>query len=393
MRYNIYYSPVRYKQVAVDSGEEEEERATVLISTRGEESETVVPGEGLVTTAPIASSTPSHPTEAEGDVRRVVPATPVTETGDTFVTPAALLVQLLAYWDGSGDVSWQEGRGADGEWDNSLTALLPPVNPTRRITFWPYQADRPPRVVALGEGGEEAPPPNPDLEEFLRDHPPAPVPPEWQSPEDESRRTATNAEPQDTTTAPAHTQRWGGLQSRTKYKEKARGEANATRPPPDGEMGYYTRAERTPPSAGRPRETRDSRQGRPPSAARVLGSPLEDPSDAPPVWLPWWFVTGREPNRLERWAAFLLPPLSMGEEFAATGGDISSRLRVVGPDTYDVIASVTTRYRLLTARRRRTPGSARKVSCRSYTYNQISDRDVRPARVEEGGPVQVPHRK
>ena len=64
-------------------------------------------------------------------------------------------------------------------------------------------------------------------------------------------------------------------------------------------------------------------------------------------------------NRLERWAAFLLPPISMGEEFAATGGDVSSRLRVIGPGTYDVIASITTRYRLLQDERRPRP---RKVS-------------------------------
>ena len=66
--------------------------------------------------------------------------------------------------------------------------------------------------------------------------------------------------------------------------------------------------------------------------------------------MPWWFVGGREPNRLERWAAFLLPPLSMGEDFSASGGQVTSSLTVIGPDLYDVVASVRTRYRL---RRRR----------------------------------------
>ena len=62
--------------------------------------------------------------------------------------------------------------------------------------------------------------------------------------------------------------------------------------------------------------------------------------------MPWLAVRDREPNRLERWAAFLLPPLHMGDEFASTGGDLTSRLRVVGPGVFDVIASVVTRYRL-----------------------------------------------
>ena len=62
--------------------------------------------------------------------------------------------------------------------------------------------------------------------------------------------------------------------------------------------------------------------------------------------MPWWPVEGRHPDRLERWAAYLLPPLAgMGPDFVAVGGDASSNLRVLSRDEFDVIASITTRYR------------------------------------------------
>ena len=65
------------------------------------------------------------------------------------------------------------------------------------------------------------------------------------------------------------------------------------------------------------------------------------------VWMPWWTVEGRRPNRMERWAAHLLPPLNMGPEFGATGGEAGSRLRVNDDASFDVIQEVTTRYRQL----------------------------------------------
>ena len=56
---------------------------------------------------------------------------------------------------------------------------------------------------------------------------------------------------------------------------------------------------------------------------------------------------------MERWAAYLLPPLNMGEEYGAVGGEVQANLRVVSGDVYDVISTVTTRYRRSRALRER----------------------------------------
>ena len=65
--------------------------------------------------------------------------------------------------------------------------------------------------------------------------------------------------------------------------------------------------------------------------------------------MPWWTVTGREPTRMERWAAYLLPPLNMGEGYIPVGGRVSASLDVLEGGTYEVVSSVTTRYRAVRA--------------------------------------------
>ena len=64
----------------------------------------------------------------------------------------------------------------------------------------------------------------------------------------------------------------------------------------------------------------------------------------PSQWMPWWPVVDRGPNRLERWASHMLPPVDMGPEFEASTGEAESRIRVVRPYVFDVYRATTTRY-------------------------------------------------
>ena len=130
----------------------------------------------------------------------------------------------------------------------------------------------------------------------------------------------------------------------------SRPQHSASRPPPqpspsgrppmgrwgayDGPAGLGSSFRRTPPSSRRP------------------SRPLP-PKDYETIWMPWWTVRGRGPTRMERWAAYLLPPLNMGEDYGAIGGEVQANLRAINADVFDVISTVTTRYRRSAALRER----------------------------------------
>ena len=82
--------------------------------------------------------------------------------------------------------------------------------------------------------------------------------------------------------------------------------------------------------------------------------------------MPWWTVRGREPDRMERWAAYLLPPLQMGDNYVAVGGDATARLHAIDSEVYEVISSVVTRYRRTRA--------ARERALRHFRLSQVSYR-------------------
>ena len=63
--------------------------------------------------------------------------------------------------------------------------------------------------------------------------------------------------------------------------------------------------------------------------------------------MPWLTVHGRDPDRLERWATYLLPPNDMGQGYDSVAGDVSSRLRVLDARTFEVEASIVTLYHRL----------------------------------------------
>ena len=123
------------------------------------------------------------------------------------------------------------------------------------------------------------------------------------------------------------------------------GDYPASPQPSSRTVGPGSSFRHTPPSAHRSRLP--PRGPRATDGPRAAGAPLRTPrhKDYDTVWLPWWTVRGREPTRMERWAAYLLPPLEMGEEYDAVGGEVGANLHVIDATTYDVVSSVVTRYR------------------------------------------------
>ena len=119
-----------------------------------------------------------------------------------------------------------------------------------------------------------------------------------------------------------------------------------------GTVGPGSSFRRTPVSAQRGRVPRFTT---PPSTPPV-------PSYTEAAEMPWFTVHGREPTRMERWAAFLLPPREMGPELSTVAGDATSRLRVLDAHTFEVISTVVTRYHRLRGQQARRPDQVSEIS-------------------------------
>ena len=154
-----------------------------------------------------------------------------------------------------------------------------------------------------------------------------PLPPEWHSPLP-SRRGGLLRTPPATDRSFGRTPPSAGIRGRGRFTPMTP-PARPTRPPATPPTTAAAGPQSQPPPAH-------------PSTSTGAGQPT-----AEPYWLPWWHLTGRAPNRLERWAAHLLPPPNMGEAFTSSGGEVRSYLRDYGTGVYDVTAYVTTRYRLV----------------------------------------------
>ena len=275
--------------------------------------------------------------------------------------PPELLHEIFRAWDFQHPVVLTPGGTMKGDWDGTLTAEVPAEGaPDTEITFSPrvpgtplvvrQRAAPPPdqlsaqeRAALEGVGGDL-----PAIPLSLSDEEGGKLPAEWQSPSPAKKKARNvaprqEAEPQPSTSGSKTTKKdsrsrtsWGHLRPAKEYQRLADAKARMATQGPGSSF------HRTPPSAGR--RGRRFAPNTPAGADRAHSPHPLGPTPHQVVWLPWWVVSGREPNNMERWAAFLLPPLDMGEQFSTSGGEVNARLVDHGDYSYSVIASVTTEY-------------------------------------------------
>ena len=248
--------------------------------------------------------------------------------------PVELMTQIIALWDQQSPVVFRPGE--DGAFVIDLPARAEGSEGLGTATKKPLPPGKD------GSDDEEG-----DLERVLYDQPhgsealsdgdEARCPPQWRTP------------PGDQSTAKAKGRRRSPAAERPSTSTGRRAGQG-----PSTSWGVFHPAAEEQPQAFPTQGPGSSFRRTPDSAYRPRRQGFGESGELPPAaFLPWWTVTGREPNRMERWAAYLLPPLSMGPEFRAIGGEASSRLVVQDDRTFDVISSVTTRYLRVREERRR----------------------------------------
>ena len=369
---------VSYEHIYVSGGEEEQKpegQAVAVPEESGPDTRAAAPGTPLPSLQgdidPAGGPVLNQEEPAGEPVQEQPHPTHDTPSVHTLLDPSApplslqpeLLHEIFRAWDFQHPVVLTPGGTLEGAWDGTLTAEVPAEDaPGTEITFTP-RAPGTPLVVRQ----RPAPPPEqlsdqekaalegvggdlPGIPLSLSDEEGGKLPKEWQSPPPVTSKVKTTApkreaEPQPSTSGGKAARKdsrphasWGHLRSAHDYQRLAEAKARTATQGPGSSF------HRTPPSAGG--RGRRFAPNAPAGKDKAHSPHPLGPTPHQVVWLPWWVVSGREPNTMERWAAFLLPPLDMGEQFSTSGGEVDARLIDHGDYSYSVVASVTTRYTL-----------------------------------------------